>query len=144
MHLEHRGGERLHHGDQPIGDVVGRRLDDATGSSPGEGDRLARERHRRQRLADRVEDLIEQLLAGDRPRHQPGRPHRVGEDLTAGAAQQRPVEVEEGRTSGAVGIADRIGGRVVVHVVVHITHVGVAHIGEPTPPGPPGRHATRT
>ena len=69
---------------------------DACGASLGQGDRLTGERHRWQRLADRVEEAVEHVLAGDRRRpHETSRTHRTGEHLTGGATQQRPIEVEE-------------------------------------------------
>ncbi len=60
-----------------------------------EGDGLTGECHRRQRLAEPVEQGKHELLAGDRPRHQTGGPHRFGEHLAAGTAQEGAVKVEE-------------------------------------------------
>ena len=81
---------------QFIGDAGGRGDDCRLWASLGQGDRLAGERHRWQRLADRVEEAVEQLLAGDRVGpDETRRAHRAGEHLTGGATQQRPIEVEE-------------------------------------------------
>ena len=96
VHREHRLGERLHHVDESVGDAVGGFPDRRPGPALGEIHRLAGERHRRQRLAHRVEQLVEHLLAGDAPAHQTGGSHGVGEDLATGTPQQRAVEVEEG------------------------------------------------
>ncbi len=66
-------------------------------SAPGEPDGLAGERHRRQGLADDVEEPVEQLLTGHRVGcDQSGGSHRAGEHLARGSPQERAIEVEEG------------------------------------------------
>ena len=98
MRGERRLGERLDHADEPVGNGGGRLLDGSLGTALGERHRLAGERHRRQRLADRVEHAEQDSLPGDRPRGQPGESHRLGEHLPRRAAQQRAIEIEERRT----------------------------------------------
>ena len=102
-------GERLHHRTEIVGDRLGRRPHRRLRAALGEADRLASQRHRRQRLADGVEQPVDELLA----RHgvgadQTGEPHGSGEHLAGCATEQRAVEVEEG--SGA-GRAARCGCR---------------------------------
>jgi hypothetical protein len=96
---EDRFGERLDHRRQPIGHGLGRGLDGGAWPPFGQRDGLAGEDHRRQRLANRVEHPEQQALPRDRPRDQAGGAHRIGEHLAAGAREQRPIEVEEGRAA---------------------------------------------
>ena len=96
--LEHAVGERLHHRHQPVGDAVGGGQHRRPRPALGERHRLPRQRHRRQRLADRVEQREQEALARDRAADETGRAHRLAEHLATGAAQQRSVEVEECRT----------------------------------------------
>ena len=55
MHGEQLGGEGLHHRHEPVGDAVGRSEHRRPRAALREPDRLARQRHRRQGLADGVE-----------------------------------------------------------------------------------------
>ena len=63
-------GERLHHRHQPVGDALGGCEHGGTRATLGEPHGLAGERHRRQGLADGVEQLVEELLTRDRTAHQ--------------------------------------------------------------------------
>ena len=97
--VEQRRGQRLHHRDAAGRAAVAappapRRCDLPLASVDG----LAGQRHRRQRLADRVEQAVQQCLARDRAADQAGLAHRRGEHLAGGAGQQRAVEVEERST----------------------------------------------
>ena len=95
--------ERLHHGDQTVSYLISGRTDRRLGVALGKRDRLACEGHRRQRLADRVEETKQQLFSGKRLRRQTGRTHGVGKDLPGCPSEQRAVEIKE---RGAV-----VGGR---------------------------------
>ncbi len=99
--LEQRCGERLDHLDQSLGCNRRGRLNSDLWLALRECDRLSGERHRRQRLADRVEQLEQQGLAGDRAVDQPRRLHRLREHLAGRTGQQRAVEIEERCPHGA-------------------------------------------
>ena len=122
-----RLGERLDHADEPLGNGVGRLLHGGLGTALGERDRLAGERHRRQRLADRVEHTEQHSFARESiPRSDPRAawPRRTPRRCTA---QQRAVEIEERRTPlGRWGC----GGT-------------IAHRRHTTSAGPERRKATR-
>ena len=63
--LEERPGERLDHRRQPVGGGLAGRLHRSPRAALGEGGPLAGEHHRRQRLADEVEQPVDEALAGD-------------------------------------------------------------------------------
>ena len=65
---------------------------------------LTGEQHGGQRLADHVEDLVDERLTGDvAVRDEAGRPQPLGDDGPARTAQQRPVEIEERRSVASHG-----------------------------------------
>jgi hypothetical protein len=94
--------ERLHLVDEHVGSALtrfGRRIDRPTSRQPR---RLSRQHHRGTVLPHQVEDAEDQVLARDRAvRQQAHLAQRGGDGRTAGAGEQRPVEIEErrGRTS---------------------------------------------
>ena len=88
-------GERLDHRRQLVGGGLAGGRHRGSRAALGEPRRLAGEGHRRQRLADPVEQPVEGPLARDHPRREPGRAQRLGEHLARRARQQRAVEVEE-------------------------------------------------
>ena len=96
--VDERPGERLDHRRQGSGGGVAGLAHRVAWPPPGERGGLPGERHRRQRLADRVEDRIEQLLAGNRTPDEAGVAHRLGVNGAGSAGQQRPIQVEERRS----------------------------------------------
>ncbi len=96
--VDERPGERLDHRRQRSGRGVAGLAHRIACPAPGERGGLPGKRHRRQRLADRVEHGVEQLLAGDRPSDEAGVAHGVGVDAARRPGQQRPIQVEERRS----------------------------------------------
>ncbi len=109
--VEQRGGERLDHLAEVHRGVTRRRLDRLAAAPLGEHRGLAGQRHRRQGLADGVEQLVQQRFPGDRPGHEPCGAHRVREHLARGTGEQRSVEVEEGGAAPRGRGGGRRGGR---------------------------------
>jgi hypothetical protein len=63
---EDRGGERLHHRTQLVGDGLGGVADGGLRPALGERHRLPGDEHRREVLPERVEQRVEQALTGQR------------------------------------------------------------------------------
>ena len=98
--------EGLHQCTQVIGDAGGRRNDCRLWASLGQGDRLSGDRHGWQRLANGVEEAVEQLLTRYRVGPDEARgAHRSCEHLTGCTTQQRPIEVEEGSSARRVHLS---------------------------------------
>ena len=73
-------------------------VEGVTGSPLGHEGGLSREGDRGEGLADEVEGLVEQALAGEPAAHDPEVVHGAGEQLTRPALEEGAVEVEDRRT----------------------------------------------
>ncbi len=104
--LEDRPGERLDHRRQPLGGGLAGGPQGVAGAALGQRRGLPGQHHRRQRLADAVEQAVDEPLAGQAAVGEPGGLHRRRERLAGGAGQQRAVEVEEGSTPGRPASTD--------------------------------------
>ena len=105
--LEQRAGEGLDHRRQPVGGGLAGGHHRRPRRPLRQARRLAGERHRGQRLADAVEQPVQEALARQAPRREPGRLHRLGEDLARRPGEQRAIEIEE-RRSGRLSHGERL------------------------------------
>jgi hypothetical protein len=93
-------GERRHGIDERVRRGLGRLLYRLAHPAAGEVGGAAGEEHARQRLPDDVVEPVEEAHPRDLAiAHDPRGDQRLGDDRPAGAAEQRPVEIEERRTT---------------------------------------------